>query len=85
MGGAEMTIPRTRAALRFIHDRAPRQLGPHHFTDVTIETTEYVVQIGNRAPTKMAIAETKTRSRAYTVHQYVIEGMTSARATSATV
>ena len=78
-----MIIPGTRAALCFIHERAP--LGPNHFTDVTIETTEYVVQIGNRAPTKMAIAETKTRSRAYTVHQYVIEGMTSARATSATV
>ena len=84
-----MTPSGARAVLYFIHVRTHHQpdsqLGPHHFTDVTIETTEYVVQIGNRAPTKMAIAETKTRSRAYTVHQYVIEGMTSARATSATV
>ena len=57
-----MMIPRTRAAPCFIHDQAPHQpysqLGPHHFTDVTIKTTAITDQIGNRELTKVAIART---------------------------
>ena len=75
-----MMIPRTCAAPCFIHDRAPHQpysqLGPHHFTDVTIETAEYVDQIGSRELTKMAIAGTKHPIASLTVHHCVIEGMT---------
>ena len=58
-----MTPSGARAVLYFIHVRTHHQpdsqLGPHHFTDVTIETTVYVDHIGNGKQTKTDIANTK--------------------------